>query len=101
MGVGFLHFGQTWMRSATRQHQSVGVEVVVVRFVAEIAAIGPEILTVGSLLSYPLIDPIPDKPAVRPRLSLKHIPVLLEISGAVAHGMRVLDLEKRPAFSVA
>ncbi len=67
-GIGLLDLGQARVRGAIGQHKSVGVEVVIVGLVAKIAAVSPEILTVGSLLSYALVDPIPDETAVCPRL---------------------------------
>src|SRR4051794_19940022 len=88
------------MNGAIGQDEAVRVEVIVVRLVAVVSSIRPELFSIASLFSDSLVHPIPDKPAVCPGFRLKKVPILLEISGAVSHRVSVFNLEERPPFAV-
>ena len=68
VGVGLLNFGQSRMRSAVGQNQPIGIEVIVVRLVAEVSAVCPEVFSICALFANALVNPVPDKAAVRPGL---------------------------------
>ena len=76
--------------------QAVGHEVVVVRLVAEVAAVGPARRAVGQLLDQAVVPPLPDETALQPGCGLDGVPVLPERAVAVAHGVRVLAHDQRP-----
>jgi hypothetical protein len=68
---------------AVGQHESVGVEVVVVGLVAEVAAVGPQVSVKRSLAPQALLHLVPDEATMRPILRLEQtlycwkLPVLL------------------------
>src|SRR5215469_7693298 len=88
------------MRSAIRQYKSIRVEVVVVRLVAEVAAVSPEVLSITAFFANALVYPIPDETAMSPRPRFEEVPVLLEVAGAVAHGVGIFDLEEWTALTI-
>jgi len=57
----------------------------VVRLVAVVAAVCPELLAVGVLLADALVLPVPDEPAVEVRQRFDLVPVILQIACAVAY----------------
>src|SRR6478752_1927749 len=88
------------MHGAIRQNETICAEVVVVRFIAEISSVGPELFPVSSLFADALVVPVPNKAAMRPRLRIDNVPILLEVPGTVPHGVRVLNLEERASLAV-
>ena len=85
------------LRHPVRAHQAVVQEVVIARHVgaAKIPAVG-EKFTPVLLRQQPLVDEVPNKPALEDVVLAEEIPVFLESAEAVAHGVRVFAEDERP-----
>ena len=79
------------MRGAVGCYQSVGAEVGVVynTHEAHITAKCPYIAVVPVLDGEGLVHPVPDEAALQLVVFINQIPVILEVSHAVAHGMSI------------
>ena len=76
--------------AAVGVNQAVHAEVAVVGILTVVAAVPVHILTVGSLaLIDGVIAPLPDETAGHAVVGLDELPVVLQIAGAVAHGVGV------------
>mmetsp|Transcript_34367 Transcript_34367/g.74430 ORF Transcript_34367/g.74430 Transcript_34367/m.74430 type:complete len:295 (+) Transcript_34367:1153-2037(+) len=77
------------------EHQPVDTELSVIRRVAKVAAVQP---IRGSVCFFPqpLVDPIPNEAALKVWIGVEGVPVLVDVSGAVPHGMTVLAENDRP-----
>src|SRR5690606_26499819 len=60
-----LVFEQAGMRFAIRPDETVAHEVLVARLIAKVAAIGPKLTTVVSLLLQTVVHPLPDEAALQ------------------------------------
>src|SRR6185369_664798 len=60
----------------------------------------PKFLAIAPLLTNPLVNPIPDKSTVGPRLRFEYVPVLLEIAGTVSNGVGIFNFEKWTTLSM-
>src|ERR1035437_7672372 len=98
-------FPQDRLRGSVWPVQAVQTEVAVVRFVAEVAAVGPTSCAVGQRLDKSVGPPLPDEATLQTVRGLDRVPVLGQRAVAVAHRMRVLahdqgeDLLTRPGMS--
>src|SRR6476646_8054861 len=88
------------MHGAVRKDETVSAEVVVVWLIAEVSSVGPELFPVASLFADALVNPIPNKAAMRPWLRIDDVPILLEIAGTIPHGVRVLNFEEGTSLAV-
>ena len=77
--LDLLRLKQGWMRAEVRKYQTVDAELPIVYLIAEVAAVCPEMPTVFGFAIEPLIDPIPNKPALQSWLGSKRIPIIFEI----------------------
>ena len=94
--VHLLHFGERRVGRPVAVHQAVeavrvedGSRGQVVAAVGEVPASG------GIRAPDALVGPVPDEPALDLRVALNHVPVLLEVAGAVSHRVRVLAEDQR------
>ena len=92
--VGVLDLVGARVVIAVGGDEAVAVEVVVVRLVAEVAAVGEPL---AALVGLPdgLVDEIPDEAALHRRILPHEIPVVLDVAVGVAHRVRVLAEDKR------
>jgi len=82
--------------AAVRIHQSVAAKdsVGINRIRTEIAAIGPEGISLLILCEQSLVHPVPDYPPLKGVVFFNHVPVILEISDAVTHGVGIFALDE-------
>ncbi len=73
----------------------VRAEVRVVRRLAEVAAVGPELAAARVRLPDPVVDPLPDESALQRALALERGEVVREPAVRVAHRVRVLAEDHR------
>ncbi len=89
--VGFLHLVKARMRRAVGADEAVGAEVLLVypAVASEIAAIEEVFpaIRVGGL--HALVDPVPDESALQVMRVEDDVPVFLEVTRTVTHGVRV------------
>lgn len=67
---------QSGMGSAIREQQAVAAELAIVLQVAEVTAIAPVVAAISGVFVEPLIDPIPDKPALQAWMIAKRLPIV-------------------------
>ncbi len=89
------------MRCPVRPDQPVATEVAVTERsnFAIITTIGIILLTLITGLKQTLINPVPDEASLEQPVLLNHIPVVLQVTGTVAHGMSILAHNKRTVKS--
>ena len=89
------------LRHPVSAHQSVVQEVVIARHVgpAIIPAVSEERAAV-LLRQQPLVDEVPDEPALEDVVLAEEVPVFLETAEAVAHGVSVFAEDERPHLRV-
>ena len=95
-GTGHIFpFQQTGMRRAIRINKTVHTEIAVMREFAKISAIAIFGLTVRCA-SHPdsMIAPFPHKAARKFVIAVESLEIILDIPGAVAHGMNKFALDK-------
>ena len=97
--LGVLRLHQRRMRRAIGKHQTVHTELAIVRLITKVAAIGPADAAVGKGFADRLVGPVPDKPALQPRVLAKGLPVIGEVAEAVAHRVGVLAKDQRPLLT--
>ena len=80
------------MEFPVRKDKPVDAEILITQCArrTKITSIGPELLFFFIFLEKSLIDPIPDKTSLELSVFIEIIPVILEISNTVAHGMGIL-----------
>ena len=100
--IDMLHFVIVGMWLAVRSYDAVDEETAVVGLVAEVAAVGPELIRLQGQgcgvaqgravdgLCESLVSPVPDGGADDGGVGIDDVPVLLEVAHGVAHGMAVL-----------
>ena len=92
----FFEFIQPRMRRSVREHQSVGDEVGVVRFIAEVAAVHP-VLPPGIIFpGNTVVDPLPDEAALQPVAAAEGVEVVRKAAVAVAHRVGEFTEDHRP-----
>jgi len=86
------------MWRSIRSYQTVAAKIVIRRRTgwAVISAIGPEKFSLLIFLGKALVNPVPDESALKRRIFFNHVPVILKIAGAVAHGMSIFAQDQRP-----
>ena len=87
-------------RGAVGEDQAVDDEVAVVHGLAEVAAVAEVPLPRRGDLGDPVVDPLPDEPAVQPRVPVEQTLVVGQAAGAVAHGVAVLAEHHRQGPAV-
>ena len=84
------------MGSPVREHQAVHAEVSVMRILSCISAV---MVHLPSILRFPFIGgvvaPLPDKAAAEAIVFVDLLHIILNVSGAVSHGVHELTLDKR------
>ena len=84
------------MRRPVRVEQRVHTEVAVVRVFSKVAAVGPVVTAaIGRWLEDAVIHKLPYTAAHQARACVDGLPVVLQVAGALPHGMRVLAQEER------
>ena len=90
----FLYFGILGLRSEVREKDSVHAEHAVIGGVAEVASVAHVAGSVGCVVPYSLIDPVPDGTAAEEVGRFHGVPVVHEVSEGVAHRVGVFaDVE--------
>ena len=93
-GVDRLHLFGGWMRCAVGGHDTVGAEIVIVLDAWQLAEVAtgspPAVIHKESL-----VNPIPDKATLQQRIFVYGVPVVLETTHAVAHGVAVFGDDVR------
>ncbi len=97
--LGVLRLDQRRMRRAIGEHQAVHTELAIVRLIAKVAAVGPADAAVVKGFADRLVGPVPDKPALQPRILAEGLPVIGEVAETVAHRMGVLAEDQRPLLA--
>ncbi len=87
-----LHAG---MRVQVGRHQTVGDEVAVVGFVAELAAVREAAFAARQSGEQAVVLPLPDEPALQAGRRRDHVPVVGERAVRVAHRVAVLAHDQR------
>ena len=88
---------------AERINNTIVIERSVIRLFVPIAAVSEKTLTLAvgtdlvGILPYSLIDPIPDATTGHAIVLIKHIPIFLEVSDSITHGMRIFAHPERLA----
>ena len=98
--VDLLDLGQRGIGLAVRLDQAVAAEVVVVRDVAEVAAVAPVALAFRRLLADALIDPVPHESPDEALVRADGLPVFGQIADAVAHRVDVFAQDHRAGVVV-
>ena len=94
--VIILHLGSGRMRLAVGGNEAVAVEVVVGSGItSEVATICKDLVTSLARAADGLVHEVPDKAALILGLCTYGIPVLLETTHGIAHGMRIFALDER------
>ncbi|MNP43250.1 hypothetical protein D3C76_1370560 [compost metagenome] len=83
------------MRRAVGEDQPVQTELSVVRFIAKIAAVGPEGVALFVMLSQGLVHPVPHKTTLQARMFAESVPVFSESAKAVAHRVGIFAEDQR------
>ena len=85
--VNLPDLGERRVWRAVRSDQPVTAEIAVAgcSHLSIIAAVSEILLALLAGLQHPLVNPVPDKPALQNSILLDHIPVILEVAGAVTH----------------
>ncbi len=80
---------------AVGEHQPVHHEVAVVDDFAEVAAVAEEFDAVGGAGAQAVVAPLPDEPAVQPRILVEQRLILVQPARPVAHRVRVFAEQER------
>ena len=85
------------MRRAVGIHDAVQAEVAVVLEMgsAEVAPVAPVLPSVFRSGSKSLINPVPDKPTLQHFVLTDCVPIVVEVTQAVAHRVRIFAQDKR------
>ena len=94
--MDILILAEACVRGTVRIDQPVQTEVSVVLKFSVVASVPIHCLAVGSSsLPDGVITPFPDEPAAQFRILFGQVPIFLEITRAVPHGMAVFHQQKR------
>ena len=102
--ITFLHLIHVTVRLTVAGHQSVDTETVVVTAVRD----APEVTSRGVPFGFHLlvvfndrlVDKVPDAAALKLRIFLEDINIILQSAAAVTHGVTVFDHDERTVFLV-
>ena len=100
--VNLLHLPDMWMQRAVGCYKSVGTEVGIVYYAYEshIATISPVFVSLVIGLGDGLVYPVPDETTLQLVVFVNQIPVILEITLAVTHGMGVFAENQRTLITL-
>ena len=94
--VDVFKFLKSRMRRSVRIYQTVHAEIAVVGMLVMVAPISVHLFSVYGLSHINgMVAPLPDKTSARAVVLLNHLEIILQIAGAVAHGMAVLAHDER------
>ncbi len=95
-----LGLNQPGRRGAVGEDQAVDDEVAVVHGLAEVAAVGVVPFARRGEPGDPVVDPLPDEPAVQARVPVEQLGVVGQAARSVAHGVAVLAEHHRQRATV-
>ena len=94
-------FQQPGVRSAVRIHQPVHAEISVVDLLSVIPAVEISFVVPVSVSGiHRMVAPLPHETAAHPVIAVDDLEIILQVSGAVSHGMGIFHQQKRfaPVF---
>ena len=98
--VGLLEVGEAGPRRPVGVDEAVRDEVPVVQRLAEVPAVREPVPAVGGGAPDAVLEPLPDEPALGPRVPPEARLVLVDPAGPVAHRVDVLALQERQRAAV-
>ena len=78
------------MLSPVRCYHAITAEVVIIGLVAEIPSVSQHSASVRLCFIQTLVDPVPNESAQQHRVFFNHVPIFVQITHAVAHGVSIL-----------
>ena len=100
--IYLLHLPDMWMERAVGCYKSVGTEVGIVYYAykSHIATISPVFVSLVIGLGDGLVYPVPDETTLQLVVFVNQIPVILEVTLAVTHGMGVFAENQRTLITL-
>ena len=89
------------MRSAIGKDQPVNAKLPIVDLIAKVAAVRPVRRALVVVFGDALIHPVPNKATLQTLVGSEGVPIVGEVTEAVAHGMSVLTENNRPRLFFA
>jgi hypothetical protein len=101
--VDLPHFEQMWIWPSITLNQTVDTEVPIIRSITKISTVGDVLLAflARNLSKQSLIYPIPDEATLELRMPFHRVPIILQVTDAISHGMRVLTQDEWPPLFAA